>query len=286
MKNIFILFFETRSLSLRNYLVEDNIGLARKVAHVAVNSSNQPYEDMLCYATIGLTKAVERYNPLLNDYFSSFAMPYIRGEIQHYLRDKVSVVRLHRKYQELATKKEKASRKMTRTLGRIPTKKELIEELQISTEMFEEIEIAVTNRNNQLRLDMPIGSDDLKLGDALPARESMIFASAEQIWLEVEKAIIKISPPMARKALALIYLDGIPLIDAASSLRLEIQEILLFLAQGVELLSESIDIPLELIVNLLADFGEEKDIKKAWELASISMDDYLQGQFYEWLKSA
>ncbi len=286
MKNIFILFFETRSLSLRNYLVEDNIGLARKVAHTAASSSNQPYEDMLCYATIGLTKAVERFNPLVNDFFSSFAMPYIRGEIQHYLRDKVSVVRLHRKYQELATKREKASRKLTRTLGRTPTKKELIQELEISVDVFDEIEIAIANRSNQYRLDMPIGSDDLKLGDALPAAESMIFASVERVWLEVEKAIAKISPPMVRKALAMVYLDGVEAVFVASSLRLSMEELGKVLIQGVEILSKNIDVPLEQIISLVADFGEEKDIKKAWDLATISMDDYLQGEFYECLKTA
>lgn len=286
MKSVFILFFETRSLSLRNYLIEENIGLARKVAHSAASSSNQPYEDMLCYATIGLTKAVERFNPLVNDYFSSFAMPYIRGEIQHYLRDKVSVVRLHRKYQELATKREKASRKLTRTLGRTPTKKELIEELEISVEAFDEIEIAIANRSNQYRLDMPIGSDDLRLGDALPASESMIFASVERVWLEVEKAIAKIKPDAVRSALAMVYLEGVEMVFAASSLRLSVEELSELLVQGVEILSKNIDVPLEQIINLVADFGEEKDIQKTWNLATISIDDYLQGQFYESLKTA
>ena len=114
----------------------------------------------------------------------------------------------------------------------------------------------------------------------------MIFASIEQIWLEIEKAIAKINPPVVRKALAMVYLDGVEVVFAASVLRLSVEELREALVQGVEILSKNIDVPIDQIINLVANFGEETDIKKTWDLATISMDEYLQEQFYECLKTA
>jgi RNA polymerase sigma-B factor len=286
MKNFFMVFHETRSLSLRNYLVEINVGLARKVAHAAASSSNQIYEDMLAYATIGLIKAVERFNPQVNDYFSSFAMPYIRGEIQHYLRDKASVVRLHRKFQDLATKRENANRRLTRTLGRNPTKKELIRDLDISLKEFEEIEIAIKNRGNQLRLDMPIQGEDLMLLDVIPAKESVSYSSIEKVWLLVEKAISLITNPVVRRALSLIYLEDYEIKEAALILKISTEELSTLLIFGVELLSNCVDIPFPEIINLFSNFGEDSNIKETWHNTTILIDDYLQEEFYESLKIA
>src|SRR5690348_16949629 len=107
MKEIFVLFFETRNLTLRNLLVELNIGLARRVAHRMKDSCNIGYQDLFELATMGLIKAVERYNPN-QKYFTSFALPYIKGEIQHFLRDKSSLVRIPRGLHELSSRVKKA----------------------------------------------------------------------------------------------------------------------------------------------------------------------------------
>jgi len=71
----------------RNELVEDNRDLARKIAHRWQRQCTEPYEDLEQIAVIGLIKAVDRFNPSENAAFSSFAVPYIQGEIQHFLRD-------------------------------------------------------------------------------------------------------------------------------------------------------------------------------------------------------
>lgn len=287
MKNIFILFYETRSLTLRNQLVQQNVGLARKVTHAQVKSSMQAYEDLFPCAVTGLIKAIERFNPHQNDYFSSFAMPYIRGEIQHYLRDKVSTIRLHRKYQELATKRQKTTIKLAKKLGRNPSKSELISELQLTPEQFQDLEIAIANRNNQYRLDMPLaGSENLTLGEAIPAPATVDYGAIEQLWLQVEFAIAKINPPMTRQALALIYLDGTSINEASTQLGVTEDNLKILLCQGVLLLSKSIEIPLAEIVEITANFGEEKHIKSVWDKAMVCLESSAVSAFAEYLQIA
>ncbi|NEO27545.1 MAG: sigma-70 family RNA polymerase sigma factor, partial [Kamptonema sp. SIO4C4] len=83
---------------LRNKIVQLNIGLVRKEAHHWVNQCNESYEDLLQVGCLGLIRAIERFDLSKGNAFSSFAIPYIRGEIQHYLRDKVTSVRIPRRW--------------------------------------------------------------------------------------------------------------------------------------------------------------------------------------------
>jgi len=76
------------SAEIRNELVKLNFGLVRKEAHHWVNQCTESYEDLLQVGCIGLIRAIERFDTTKGSAFSSFAIPYIRGEIQHYLRDR------------------------------------------------------------------------------------------------------------------------------------------------------------------------------------------------------
>lgn len=77
-----------QSVKLRNQIVAANRGLVREEAHRWRGQCSEPFEDLVQEGYFGLIKAVERFDPSTGNAFSSFAMPYIRGAIQHYLRDK------------------------------------------------------------------------------------------------------------------------------------------------------------------------------------------------------
>lgn len=284
MKSLFILFYETRSLTLRNELVQLNIGLARKVAHQMERTSTQSYEDLEAWAIIGLVKGVERFNPFQNPYFSSFALPYIRGEIQHFIRDKSTTIRLSRKYQDLASKRESANKKLSIQLGRRPTKIELIKALDITEEEYEELEIAVSNRKGQANLDARIGDgDELTLGEALPAKQFINYSYYDNLWDEVEEALSAMDCPMTLQAIRLIYLDDYSFEQAVRILKISEYEVFTHVEKGVELLTKKINVSLEEIVNLVATYPEDS-IKNAWHKANIS--DYAEAQFYDFLNCA
>lgn len=91
-------------IAQRNKIASANDGLARKVAHQQSQLCPEPYDDLLQLARLGLLKAIERFDPTIGNALSSFAVPYIRGEIQHYLRDKWGAVRVPRRSLELAAR--------------------------------------------------------------------------------------------------------------------------------------------------------------------------------------
>lgn len=93
--------YKRSSIARRNKLALANDGLARKVAHQMAQVCPEPYDDLLQLARIGLLKAVERFDPKSGNAFSSFAVPYIRGEIQHYLRDRWGAIKVPRRSLEL-----------------------------------------------------------------------------------------------------------------------------------------------------------------------------------------
>ncbi|MDE5108932.1 MAG: sigma-70 family RNA polymerase sigma factor, partial [Trichodesmium sp. St17_bin3_1_1] len=86
------------SHQLRNQLVKLNVGLVRKEVYLWLNRCQETYDDLLQVGCIGLIRAIERFDLSKGRAFSSFAIPYIRGEIQHYLRDKSPSLRIPRNW--------------------------------------------------------------------------------------------------------------------------------------------------------------------------------------------
>ncbi|MEO0533266.1 MAG: sigma-70 family RNA polymerase sigma factor [Cyanobacteria bacterium P01_A01_bin.123] len=72
--------------ALRNALVEANQGLAQKEARRWAHQCPEPFEDLCQVGMIGLIRAIDKFDPDSGNAFSSFAVPWIRGAIQHYLR--------------------------------------------------------------------------------------------------------------------------------------------------------------------------------------------------------
>jgi len=83
---LFQQYFKNPTTQTRNQIMELNFGLVKKEAYHWVNQCNESFEDLLQVGCIGLIRAIERFDLEKGNAFSSFAIPYIRGEIQHYLR--------------------------------------------------------------------------------------------------------------------------------------------------------------------------------------------------------
>ncbi|MGA1622935.1 MAG: sigma-70 family RNA polymerase sigma factor, partial [Synechocystis sp.] len=126
------------SITLRNELVKMNTGLVRRVAHQLSRQCVEPYEDLEQVGFLGLIRAIERFEPKQGTAFSSFAIPYIRGEMLHYLRDKSSVLRIPRRWQELHSKGKSVSKQLARQLERPPTAQEIANALSIPIAEWQE----------------------------------------------------------------------------------------------------------------------------------------------------
>jgi RNA polymerase sigma-B factor len=126
------------------------------VEHLARRFRNrgEPYDDLVQVATIGLIKAVDRFDSDRGVEFSTYATPTILGEIKRYFRDKGWAIRVPRRLQELRLSLTAATAELTQELGRAPTVAELSDRLGLAPDLvIEGLESA--NAYNTLSLDAP-----------------------------------------------------------------------------------------------------------------------------------
>ncbi|MER5387283.1 RNA polymerase sigma factor SigF [Streptomyces sp. NPDC002688] len=142
----------------RNTLIEMNLTLVRYAAARFPSRSQGEMEDIVQVGTIGLIKAIDRFELTREVEFTSFAVPYIVGEIKRFFRDTSWAVHVPRRLQEarihLAATEELRSR-----LGRTPTVKELSQLMCLSEEEVNEARLA-SNGYTSASLDATIGSSD------------------------------------------------------------------------------------------------------------------------------
>ena len=116
---------------VRNTLVELNLALV-KYAASRFRSRSEPMEDIIQVGTIGLIKAIDRFELSRGVEFPTFAMPTIVGEIKRFFRDTSWSVRVPRRLQELRLDLAKAGDELAQQLDRAPTASELAAKLRIS----------------------------------------------------------------------------------------------------------------------------------------------------------
>jgi RNA polymerase sigma-B factor len=172
----------------RDELVERFLPLARQLARRYARP-NEPIDDLFQVASMGLLKAIERFDPARGNAFSTFAVPTIVGELKRYFRDTGWAVHVPRPIQERIGQVNRAVNDLSRELGRSPTPAELSAKLGHSTEeILEALEAA--KAFDAVSLDMPRGS-----GDESSAYADTVGAHDERFEMVEYNAVIE--PTMA-----------------------------------------------------------------------------------------
>jgi len=117
----------------RGALVELHLPLVEHCARRFVNRG-EPLEDLVQVGTIGLIKAVDRFDVGRGVEFSTYAIPTILGEIKRHFRDKGWAIRVPRRLQELRMMIGAVTGDLSQHLGRSPTPREIAERLDIGIE--------------------------------------------------------------------------------------------------------------------------------------------------------
>ncbi|WP_406310835.1 SigB/SigF/SigG family RNA polymerase sigma factor [Streptomyces sp. NBC_00623] len=163
----------------RNTLIEMNRSLVVFAASRFRNRGRGEMEDILQVGTVGLIKAIDRFDLSREVEFTSFAIPYIVGEIKRFFRDTSWAVHVPRRLQELRLELAKANERLAVALDRQPSVHELAEYLDLSDDEINEGLVA-SNGYMAGSLDTPGGNDDGSdggptyseiLGDRDPAME-------------------------------------------------------------------------------------------------------------------
>src|SRR5436309_11648921 len=125
-RELFVRWQQHGDARAREELVRRFLPLARKLAR-RYSGAHEPFEDLLQVASLGLVKAIDRFDIDRQTAFSSFAVPTILGELKRYFRDLGWSVHVPRDLQELAVRIDRVSEELGRELGRAPTTGEIAE---------------------------------------------------------------------------------------------------------------------------------------------------------------
>jgi RNA polymerase sigma-B factor len=164
----------TTAVRSRAELIESHLPLVVSVAR-RHQGAREPLEDLVQVGTIGLIKAVDRFDAERGRALSTFAVPFIEGEIRHHLRDSVPLVRVPRPLRELGARARAAHDELTARHARTPTTAEVGARLGVAAD---EVVRAVAARPGAAVLGDPAGEQAADPGDALAASEARVLLEA------------------------------------------------------------------------------------------------------------
>lgn len=182
----------------RDVLFEENVGLVYCVAKRFLGRGAE-MEDLFQIGSIGLLKAVDKFDLSFGVKFSTYAVPMIAGEIKRFLRDD-GILKVSRTLKENNYKVYQARERLERTLGREPTLMELSGELGIP---MEELVMTLESGAEVESLHKTIyqgEGTEISLLDKLPEKENQQDAVLNKILLE------EIMKSLGAKERKLIYM--------------------------------------------------------------------------------
>lgn len=224
-----------RSVKLRNQLVRLNAGLVRKIAHRVSHQCAEPYEDLEQIGYIGLIRSIERFDPGQGCAFSSFAVPYIRGEMLHFLRDRGTTVKIPRRWQDLQKEGQKKQAALIRKYGRQPSDIEMAEAVNVSVQEWRQVKMANKNRM-PLSLDATVChqiDSSITLGDTLPDIHYMMLQGLEEDRQQIQRAMNQLEEK-TRSAIEFVFFKGLSRKEVAERIGVSPMTVTRRIQRGVE----------------------------------------------------
>lgn len=153
--------------SMREQTIEAWMPLAHHLAN-RFSGRGEPVDDLVQTATVGLIKAVDKYDPSRGVEFAAYAVPTIVGEIKRHFRDHTWDVRVPRRLQELRLNIGEATSTLMQELGRAPTVADLAQHLDLpEDEVVAGLEGARAYNAVSLQAPAAAGDRGTQLGELL-----------------------------------------------------------------------------------------------------------------------
>ncbi len=177
----------------------------------------EPLEDIEQVGFLGLIAAIERFDPSLENEFSTFATPTIMGEIRRYFRDRSWAVRVPRRLQENLLRVNAVTQRLSSELGRAPSIAEIGEQLGLEPDdVLAAIEVSPAQHTVSLE-GPPGGRNDESstLGDRIGTDDANLDRVEMRSLLEQAMAHLN---PREREIMALRFIDELPQTEVARRL--------------------------------------------------------------------
>jgi RNA polymerase sigma-B factor len=236
----FARFADSRDPALRDQLIEAHLGLAEYLAR-RFSNRGEPLDDLVQVASVGLLKAVDRFDPERAVEFSTYATHTIVGELKRHFRDKGWAVRAPRRMQELYLRLGKIVSSLSQELGRSPTIQELAAEAQVSEEeVLEALEAGQAYRFASLDAPSPGDEDGDTLGAHLGQEDPQMTDAEHRAALS---PLIARLPPREQRILHLRFFEGLTQSEIAARLGISQMHVSRLLARSLAQLRGAAEAP-------------------------------------------
>ncbi|GGQ71517.1 SigB/SigF/SigG family RNA polymerase sigma factor [Couchioplanes azureus] len=222
---------------LRDETIAAWLPMARRLAR-RYAQRGEALEDLTQTATIGLIKAVDRFDPVLGADFVGYALPTILGELKRYFRDRAWSIRVPRRLQEMRTAINDASAALTQVLGSTPTIAEIAAYLHVDEDkVIEGLEGAQAYRATSL--NSPIGEDGAgELGDMLGSEDHGYELTEWHLCLG--PALTRLTPQL-RRIVTLRFYGNLTQSQIAAQLGISQMHVSRLLTKALATLREDLD---------------------------------------------
>ena len=205
---------------LENLIVVAMMPIIKKIARSIARRAEDPVEDLVQAGAIGLVKAIQNYNPEKKSKFRIYAGYLIVGEMQHYMRDKVSMIKVPREVIELAVRIKNFSKSLSeKELERL-TDEKVAQALEVPVQKIKTA-IDVDRRRKVISLDEVVNDSEnnVSLGDLTPACDYHEFVERYDMKIELDDVIERL-PEDLNKIIKLFYYEDMKQKDIAEEMNM------------------------------------------------------------------
>jgi len=222
----------------RDELITMYLNLVKYLAS-RFRNRGEPIDDLVQVGTIGLIKAIDRFDIDRQVEFTTYATPTIVGELKRYFRDKGWAIKVPRRLQELSFKVNQAMDALTQRLQRSPTIEEIAEYLEVTTDdVLEAMETSEAYNFVSLEGDRGgDGSDSFSILEYIGQDDQLMAIVDDRATLS---AALKQLSPQEQRVLYLRFFEGLTQTEIARQLDISQMQVSRLLRKTLKVLRESI----------------------------------------------
>ncbi len=222
----------------REQLILNHLNLVRFLA-AKFKNKGEPLDDLIQVGTVGLIKAIDRFDISRDLEFTTYATPTILGEIKRHFRDKGWSVRVPRRLQELSAKVNKATDELTKDLQRSPSVAEIAEHLDVSVdEVLEAMESS--SAYSSVPLEAGSGDDDdaPAVIDRYASEDAGLGTADDRMVIE---DTIRDFSPREQDVIRMRFVEGLTQVEIAERLGVSQVQVSRLLRRTLKKIQEKID---------------------------------------------
>lgn len=237
-RELFSLYKDKGDEAARDELIMSHLNLVRFLASKFKNRG-EPLDDLIQVGTIGLIKAIDRFDPSRGLEFTTYATPTILGEVKRHFRDKGWSIRVPRRLQELSAKVNQATDELTKELQRSPSTEEVAAKLGVSVD---EVLEAMESSGAYSSVPLEAGSSDEEDGPAIidhyASVDENLAASDDRMVIE---DTIRDFSPREREVIRMRFVEGLTQVEIARRLGVSQVQVSRLLRRTLKKVQDKID---------------------------------------------